>query len=173
MQRCRPRDKYLAGLWTQSLFTDLLWTVNLSAETTTAEIENPDEGNARPFVSRHASEWRAPTWSWANIEGSVSYHISERDVVKRTYANLVDTTCVSASLGDDTGELLSAEIVLEGRLMPGTVSNRSYTHIFFSVRQYGFLSNKKVVRPPGSFLPYVICTSQTCVDGHYCMGYLV
>lgn len=53
-------DQYLAGLWRNSLETRLCWLV---------------EG----LVHRRP-EWRAPTWSWASIDGRVSYTPFAREV---------------------------------------------------------------------------------------------
>lgn len=58
-------DQYLAGLWRASLLHDLLWFV--SAETM----------GYRP-------EWRAPTWSWASIDGKVSFRGSHHSEMAPT-----------------------------------------------------------------------------------------
>ncbi|KAH7355569.1 heterokaryon incompatibility protein-domain-containing protein, partial [Pyrenochaeta sp. MPI-SDFR-AT-0127] len=50
----RSDDNYLAGLWRQTLFEDMLWTAS----------PGPSE---RPYT------WRAPTWSWASVKGSIRY----------------------------------------------------------------------------------------------------
>lgn len=122
MQRHRPRDRYLAGLWARTLFTDLLWiSRSIRGEGSTPADVNAGEVNAWPSVSGISSKWRAPTWSWANIENPVRYQMC--DVPKAVYARLVDARIVPAPQSDETGQLTSAEIVLEGRLLPGLVSN--------------------------------------------------
>ncbi|KAJ7121176.1 hypothetical protein C8R44DRAFT_981972 [Mycena epipterygia] len=54
-QRFWTTSQYLAGLWRHNLLEDLLW-------------EKVDDGKqiSRPM------EFRAPTWSWASVDGSVS-----------------------------------------------------------------------------------------------------
>lgn len=47
------RDQYLAGMWKESLITQLSWEVL-------------GKKSRRP-------EWRAPTWSWASIDGDVGH----------------------------------------------------------------------------------------------------
>jgi hypothetical protein len=51
----RPNDKYLAGLWRQSIMEDLLWR---STESSTLQEQKPNT---------------VPTWSWASVTGSVSW----------------------------------------------------------------------------------------------------
>jgi hypothetical protein len=53
------RQKYLAGLWSDSICYDLLWRVNT--------INLAKENGAR------ALEYRGPTWSWASVDSSVAY----------------------------------------------------------------------------------------------------
>jgi hypothetical protein len=50
MQDLRKGEVYLAGLWKDHLHRDLCWC-----------FEDP--------MQRHQSEWRAPTWSWASVNG--------------------------------------------------------------------------------------------------------
>lgn len=52
MQELRGGDRYLAGLWEKTLLRDVLWV-------------RRDERCRRP------RKWRAPSWSWASVEGGV------------------------------------------------------------------------------------------------------
>lgn len=49
-------DSYLAGLWRQNILSELLWYV-----------ESPSFKNFRP------QPYRAPSWSWASMEGPITY----------------------------------------------------------------------------------------------------
>ncbi|KAK0713228.1 hypothetical protein B0T26DRAFT_677589 [Lasiosphaeria miniovina] len=123
MQYHRPRDRYLAGLWAGSLFMDLLWRAKESWGMPTDNFhvqEVIDQGSSLTLVSRLAGEWRAPSWSWASADGHVYYMLQEDEVETAAYANLVSVNSVFTSPGDESGQLLSAEIVLEGGLIPGT-----------------------------------------------------
>ena len=61
----RRGSAYYAGLWEDTLSSDLLWTVRYAG---VYESERSDtERRPRP------SEWRAPTCSWASITAPVSY----------------------------------------------------------------------------------------------------
>lgn len=118
MRRYRPADKYIGGLWLQSLFQDMLWTVDRQRSCTLTS------------VSGLCGKWRAPTWSWASNNRPVRYMWHMRGTkMRRSHAKLVDVTVESASMGDETGGLLGAEMVLDGKLIPGVVSNSFQTTI--------------------------------------------
>ena len=50
--------KYLAGLWEDSLAEDLLW-----------RVDEPLQGRPR----RRPKSYRAPTWSWASVNGKAFF----------------------------------------------------------------------------------------------------
>jgi hypothetical protein len=51
----RRGSGYAAGLWKDSLIFDLCWEVG------------------RGSLTKHDFSWRAPTWSWASIDGPITY----------------------------------------------------------------------------------------------------
>lgn len=53
----RPGTRYLAGLWSDSLETDLLWITPSATET-------------RQPGATSDQTWRAPSWSWVSLEGT-------------------------------------------------------------------------------------------------------
>ncbi|KUJ23878.1 HET-domain-containing protein [Mollisia scopiformis] len=53
-------DEYLGGLWRSSLLDDLLW------------IHRPVDVGRRTVQGR-PSEYRAPSWSWASVDGNVRW----------------------------------------------------------------------------------------------------
>ncbi|KAK1758983.1 heterokaryon incompatibility protein-domain-containing protein [Echria macrotheca] len=55
-------DTYLAGLWRSSIFEDLLWEVDLAF-------------TPQSTTWRRPKGYRAPSWSWASIEGPVRMDI--------------------------------------------------------------------------------------------------
>jgi hypothetical protein len=124
MQRYRPDDKYIGGLWTESLFQDMLWK-SVAFPKLGRNREKNKKNDPPMSVSGPSNNWRAPTWSWASSNGTVQYMFEGRDI-RRAHVKLVEVTVKPASVKDETGELLSAEMVLDGRLIPGAVSNFSY-----------------------------------------------
>ncbi|KAI0966028.1 heterokaryon incompatibility protein-domain-containing protein [Xylaria arbuscula] len=106
MQRVRDA-RYVAGLWEDNLVEDLLWkTWALSAE--------------RP------SKWRAPTWSWASINGRIRYD-SSSDEVKRIFALILEIECTPLA-DDSTSQLASASIVLSSHMVAATLRKNTNTN---------------------------------------------
>lgn len=50
------QDRYIAGMWRSDLFSWLLWR---SDSLTTAPLD---------------TAWRAPSWSWASVDGTITFH---------------------------------------------------------------------------------------------------
>lgn len=71
-----------------------------------------------------ASTYRAPTWSWASMDGAVvpvaSYRGSQTNV-KHEICSEIELIDHHLSFADN-GQLISAEIVLYGRLRPGRLT---------------------------------------------------
>ncbi|CZR69572.1 uncharacterized protein PAC_19472 [Phialocephala subalpina] len=73
-------DIYLAGIWKQHVFQDLLWRVSPYDDDTTAWI-NKDyiqkservRSCKRPSTVTFPSDYRAPSWSWAALDGPVKF----------------------------------------------------------------------------------------------------
>jgi len=60
VSRSRPHAKYLAGLWSDSLSREIIWYGSTEARDGSAGF------NSLP------SQYRAPSWSWAAVDGPVS-----------------------------------------------------------------------------------------------------
>jgi len=94
-----PDDQYLAGLWRNSLVGDLHW-----------RITYPQDVRSRP-------EWRAPSWSWASVEGTIThwgpylYFRPNRIDDPAISAQLIDYQIVPKTT-DEYGELQSGKIQL-------------------------------------------------------------
>ncbi|KAL9066791.1 MAG: hypothetical protein Q9157_007018 [Trypethelium eluteriae] len=66
-----PADDYLAGVWRKTLLPDLLWHV--------PELK---QFNGQPSV--RPADYRAPSWSWASVEGEISYmHRHTKQIIAR------------------------------------------------------------------------------------------
>lgn len=95
-------DSYLAGLWRSTLIQCLCWY-------------NPGYNIIRGVGSHDKPEtWRAPSWSWAHIDGCILFFSVGVDY------SLVDIHVASCEhIGmDDTGEVTGGSISLSGRLAP-------------------------------------------------------
>lgn len=97
--------RYLAGLWEEDLLRQLLWrqwnTVDLRA----------------PVASRRPKTWRAPSWSWASIDGAISCMPLAPE--KCSPATLVSAQATPASEVSSYGRITSGVIMIRG---PSVVS---------------------------------------------------
>ncbi|KAF2655302.1 HET-domain-containing protein [Lophiostoma macrostomum CBS 122681] len=90
------RDDYLAGLWRKRFVDGLLWEV--------------DRGT-RP------TDYRAPSWSWAAIDGPV-YLCSFRKSKSQWTADLVEADIALVNAGDAGGAIRGGSATLKGKLTP-------------------------------------------------------
>ncbi|RYP04523.1 hypothetical protein DL765_010165 [Monosporascus sp. GIB2] len=104
--RLRPDSTYLAGLWSNSLWRDLLW---LNSDAVSQELE------AR---KNHPAAWRAPSWSWAAIDSQVVF---PRGNLEQQYFTIDDAQSRPAT-SDNTGRVEGGSITITGKLFPATLS---------------------------------------------------
>jgi hypothetical protein len=93
----RLSDRYLAGLWESSLLDDLLWHVSGD------EVDRPQE-------------WRAPSWSWASTNSTISYSLCK----PVTWIEVVEAICRPVG-ADPTGSLGSGFLKLKASLLRGSL----------------------------------------------------
>jgi hypothetical protein len=85
--------QYLAGLWRdERIEAQLCWRV--------------DEPKIRP------TEWRAPSWSWASVDGPISYRPTQKGTCDDTYARVIDAS-VTPLAGDVFGQLSAGKLHIE------------------------------------------------------------
>ena len=115
-------SSYLAGLWENSLLIDLLW------------LKVSDE----PLPRTRPTEYRAPSWSWASIDGRVQFRLLEQ-MARPSKGEIVECEvlgCQVTVVSKDvpfgqvaTGTLtlngLLKEVTLESSGKPGKVFIRS------------------------------------------------
>ena len=97
---------YLAGLWSRDLLRGLLWY----------SLEGP---------IRHAQPYRAPSWSWASVNGKLVY--DEKELIPDD----LDMKVIeySVELKDESnryGEVMSGRLVVEGRTTGLIRSQQAY-----------------------------------------------
>jgi len=93
------KDDYAAGLFKSGLPQDLLWDTGFHSLPRTAEY--------------FTGGYRAPSWSWASVEGKISFHSylpSEQELL--TAVSSVNVTLVDKS--NPYGQVSSAELLLHG-----------------------------------------------------------
>jgi hypothetical protein len=102
----KSEDEYLAGLWTSSLIRDLLWRVPPPAPTTL--VITGDH-------SRRPKYYRAPSWSWASVDGILNldgtrYLTSER---AEPCAKLLESSITPLVEGDVFGQVKDGYIRIQ------------------------------------------------------------
>ncbi|KAI0334691.1 HET-domain-containing protein [Cubamyces sp. BRFM 1775] len=95
------QSEYLAGLWRDSLFDDLLW-VRSSRE----PLRLP-----RPL-------YRAPTWSWASVDGEVTWLEGDPSDGLEVLANVVGCTVTLQHKTLPFGQVVDGSLVLRAKLYP-------------------------------------------------------
>ncbi|KAK1754757.1 heterokaryon incompatibility protein-domain-containing protein [Echria macrotheca] len=144
-QRARKSD-YVAGMWRESLLSSLLWfqaggnpwidfcELCEAAEGTIDEEYNTSRKNCGPFFRDWKRSkpllWRAPSWSWASVSGSVGFFVRQRGVLNTDLheglssplSEIINVVVTPASQ-DPTGEIDGSEsyITIRGPLIPATV----------------------------------------------------
>lgn len=94
----KTKDKYLAGIWLEELHKGLAWFCD------------PDQRK----VGRAATEYRAPSWSWASIDEPVLFHWVD-DYKAAKYEVLSATTTPATS--DPFGRLSGGVLTLSAHIM--------------------------------------------------------
>jgi len=94
-------DKYVAGIWSSHVLTMMDWRVY----------------DPRP---RQSSEYRAPSWSWASVDGPVRMHgpsFGDESLVVLLNAE------VTTKLPDEMSTVLDGFIMLKGRLIEAVIQH--------------------------------------------------
>jgi Heterokaryon incompatibility protein (HET) len=99
-------DQYLTGLWRSNLTKSLLWTT---------EDDRYRVSRDKEIVYRRPKSWRAPSWSWASVEGpvTISRLLRFNDCIEIVEASTVPGT------PDPYGQVKSGRLVVKGRVVHG------------------------------------------------------
>ncbi|KAF4634273.1 hypothetical protein G7Y89_g3830 [Cudoniella acicularis] len=84
------RDQYLAGLWRGQIEEQLCWR-----RLNQAPLKRPS--------------WRAPTWSWASIDGGVGWRALQKGILETKYIDVLDASTTIYShdpFGQVTGGII-------------------------------------------------------------------
>jgi hypothetical protein len=92
-------DKYLAGLWKQTLRKDLLWEM------------------AGEFLSARPMRYRAPSWSWASVDArsGIVFRPSSNSI-QSTIENKIEAADCTLFGEDVTGAVISGYIRFEASI---------------------------------------------------------
>ncbi|XXG99977.1 ammonium transporter Amt1 [Hypoxylon texense] len=120
--------KYLAGMWSQRLPECLVWSVR--------------SGGRRPKL------YRAPSWSWAAIDGILNMYDSSE--VRGTHsveilASVISAQTTPVELQDETGEICAGKITLYGILFVASLGpyvGGELRILFMNTRIVDFLHHK-------------------------------
>ena len=97
-------DRYLGGLWYNDLFAQLAWY-----------LQHPTKARPEPY--------RAPTWSWASMDGAISY-LSDRYLTYwRDFTNTIVGFDVDNLSPDEFGRVRSGIIRITGPMKTLTCLN--------------------------------------------------
>ncbi|KAE9367060.1 HET-domain-containing protein [Stipitochalara longipes BDJ] len=123
-------DQYLAGLWKKNLLGDLLWRVHKTQRKIQGTV--PDGMYEKRWdFSKRSEMYRAPSWSWASVDGLIqlgSYldisgkpeSIEERDsAFLRTTSSMASILNVSTSLvnpEDQFGQIDGGKLAIWGQM---------------------------------------------------------
>ncbi|KAF2093811.1 HET-domain-containing protein [Rhizodiscina lignyota] len=91
------RNHYIAGLWKDKLVKGLLWHVTGSPP------------------SKRPAQWRAPTWSWASIDGGIGYFLESYQFSFEEQLEILRVVCATGPF-DPTGRISDAYIEVRGIL---------------------------------------------------------
>lgn len=95
---------YLAGLWRDTLFEDLLW-------------DNWTEDSG--YVKDRPAEYRAPSWSWAAFDGKVRLPLHQSSPkLRKPLAEVIHCEVILKDPALPFGEVIGGSLVLLARLIP-------------------------------------------------------
>lgn len=122
------RDRYYAGLWGKHFMEDLFWRMYPQEE-----IEDRRDAKNTPIKGkvlgtvRRPAEYRAPSWSWASLDGPVKH-------IPLSYSKLVSSIirCTTIPAGKDPyGRVSGGKLDIEGpiyQVKPHTPKKRWDRH---------------------------------------------
>jgi hypothetical protein len=142
------KDIYLAGIWKHHVFQDLLWRVSPYDDDTTEWVDKKyiqeSEGIRyckRPSTVAFPLSYRAPSWSWAALDGPVKF---ERPLRVPKHATLCDYLVNPATM-DIFGTIKHGQLKIKASIFrkdEGFDNIDSYSRLLFSM-----LNGLKVALP--------------------------
>lgn len=115
----RLKSEYLAGLWRENLVADLMWYAYPDFRT-----------DAPQYSTQKPKKWRAPSWSWASLEGPIRFskvcpmaklEASTTDAI--SWVEIIAAECLASSL-DPTGLVKKGQLIMKGHGPPARLRHR-------------------------------------------------
>ena len=101
-------SEYLAGLWKANMPMELCWSVDYISPLSAAPQLPP-------------SSFIAPSWSWASVNGALSFVDRDPKITFDSLVTIVDVQCSVPGL-NPYGEVLDGFLVLQGLVVPMVIN---------------------------------------------------
>ncbi|GAP83086.2 putative flavin-containing monooxygenase [Rosellinia necatrix] len=143
-----PDVRYYAGLWSDTLPSTLLWTVERRIE----------YGRFWDFDSRRVEPRIAPTWSWASVTGHVSFLFWKRNFGRGRWADgppdmsVIAVDCLPAGR-NQYGAVHDAKLTVEGYLCNVRIRLTGGSKWHFPFKMEARRSDGTMGRARGFFYP--------------------
>ena len=95
------KSTYFAGLWKESLSFDLMW-----------QLDTSERSHRKPI------SYRAPSWSWASVDGLVYYDglLAGQNPLRSSFIDLLDASILLAG-SDPMGQVTSGVLTLRAHVV--------------------------------------------------------
>lgn len=134
----RTKNKYLAGLWRDHLFMNLVWYVHSSIGDDRFDHENRELPGDLPY---RETDSVAPSWSWASINWRISY---DTFLQQKQFCEIIDAQV------DGTQQIMTGRITIHGDMrelyIPSRKGPRNST-LFKLPTEYRYTNEHKLSVP--------------------------
>ncbi|KAM0818388.1 putative HET-domain-containing protein [Seiridium cardinale] len=143
------KSEYCAGLWKNNLIHDICWERHL--------------WESVPWTA--PEKWRAPSFSWASVEGNIFYN--DESIAGRMgtcLSEILASSCTPSSLTSPLGEVVDGFINIQGPVREARIYTHplaargfNWTHILHFVDSYGklpFRADVPLARSPSGKAPH-------------------
>ena len=102
-RKSQTQDNYAAGLWKESILHDLAWWTG------------PDNHLGTPVVPSRPITYRAPSWSWASIDGPINYRSAwvDLELNPSKFAPVIVEVSTTTAGKDPLGQVKDGHIFLQ------------------------------------------------------------
>ncbi|KAN0096768.1 hypothetical protein V8E51_015573 [Hyaloscypha variabilis] len=157
-------DTYLAGLWRGDLFRGLLWS--------RAYLDSAQE-RTRHWTRPTEPEYRAPSWSWASINGPVNAMHFLRMPQLRHFANLSQLQLLNVSITtrgtNPTGSLSAAILKVSGLLKRAISAEHAINLHFWYLLEFDPFNNRSQSGPQCGRISFDI-SAESFPQPVYCLS---